>query len=270
MARTFLIRGMLCGIIAGLLVFLYARILRRAPVDGAIGVEEQLAHTPRRQARCPRPELVSRDLQSTWGLFTGVMLYAVAIGGLFSLLFAYAWGRMGKLSARASAALLAGASFIAIYAVPFLKYPANPPSIGNPDTIGYRTELYFGMIVISIIAMVAALNLSLALARRLGALLARGARGGAALSWSIIVVACVVMPSINEVPDAFPATLLWSFRTSALAMQLILWAGLGLLFGDLTAAAAVAAARRSLAAAPRTGRIAGANLEPLALHGVSG
>ena len=43
-----------------------------------------------------------------------------------------------------TAALIALSGFIAIYAVPILRYPANPPSIGNPDTIGMRTAIYFG------------------------------------------------------------------------------------------------------------------------------
>ena len=128
MARTFLIRGMLCGIAAGLLVFVFARIFGEPNVDAAIGFEEQLAHLVG-AAHEHEEEIVGRDVQSSWGLFVGIMIYAVAIGGLFSLLFAYAWGRMGKLRARASAALLAGASFVAVYLVPFAKYPANPPSV---------------------------------------------------------------------------------------------------------------------------------------------
>jgi len=55
--------------------------------------------------------------------------------------------------------------FVAIALVPDLKYPANPPSVGNPETIGIRTELFFVMLVIS----VAALVLAVALARRLSA-----------------------------------------------------------------------------------------------------
>jgi Probable cobalt transporter subunit (CbtA) len=230
MARSFLIRGMLCGVAAGILIFLFARYFGEPGIDGAIGVEEALA---KMTGEMEGPELVSRDLQSTWGLFTGVMLYSVAIGGLFSLLFAFAWGRVGRLSVRATSAILAGASFVAIYAVPFLKYPANPPSIGSPETIGYRTALYFGMVVISIIAMVAALNLGRALLGRMerwNAILL----GGVAYV-AIIIVACVVMPSINEVPETFPAVLLWQFRLSSLGMQLLLWGVLGLAFGELTA-----------------------------------
>lgn len=130
MVRTFLIRGMLCGIAAGLLVFIFAKLFGEPSVDSAIGFEEQLAHLAGGHEH--EEEIVSRDIQSSWGLFVGVMLYATALGGLFSLLNAYAWGRMGRLGARASAALLAGASFVAVCLVPFLKYPANPPSVGNP------------------------------------------------------------------------------------------------------------------------------------------
>lgn len=230
MTRTFLIRGMISGVIAGLLAFLYAHAFGEPNVDSAIGVEEAIAHAA---GEAQEPELVSRAVQSGWGLFTGVMVYSVAIGGLFSLLVAFAWGRLGGLGPRASSALLAAASFMAVYLVPFLKYPANPPSVGNPDTIQYRTALYFGMIVISIVAMVAAVNQGRSLIRRWGLWYASLAGGAAFIA--LVLVAYGVMPGIDEVPTQFPASLLWSFRINALVIQLIVWASLGLAFGELTA-----------------------------------
>jgi predicted cobalt transporter CbtA len=140
--------------------------------------------------------------------------------------------------------VLAGASFIAIYVVPFLKYPANPPSVGNPDTIGYRTELYFGMIVISIVAMIAAVNLGRALSKRLGNW--NAALAGGAVFIVLVAIAAALLPTINEVPAEFPAALLWQFRTVAFALQLVLWSGLGLLFGELT--------QRSLVSKPMTAK----------------
>jgi hypothetical protein len=238
MARTFLIRGMLCGVAAGLLVFVFAKVFGEPNVDAAIGFEEQLAHLA---AAHEHEELVGRDVQASWGLFTGVMVYAVALGGLFSLLYAYAWGRMGRIGARAGAALLAGACFVAVYLVPFAKYPANPPSVGNPDTIGSRTALYFGMIVIAIVAMIVAVNLGRALQRRWGTWNAAIAGGAAFLM--LAAIAYALMPPVNEVPDGFPAPLLWQFRTVALIMQLVLWTTLGLSFGWLT--------ERSLATNPQ-------------------
>ena len=231
MARSFLIRGMLCGVVAGLLVFLFAKLFGEPNVDAAIGFEEQLAHLAG-GAHEHEEEIVSRDVQASWGLLVGVMVYAVALGGLFALLFAFAWGRVGRLGARATSALLAGASFVAVYVVPFLKYPANPPSVGEPETIGYRTALYFGLVVIAIVAMVAALNLGRSLAARLGAW--NAALAGGATFVVLLAIAYALLPAINEVPEAFPAALLWQFRTVAFALQLVLWTSLGLLFGELT------------------------------------
>jgi 4-hydroxybenzoate polyprenyltransferase len=86
------------------------------------------------------------------------MVYSAAFGGLFALVFAFAYGRMpGAFTPRAY--LLATIGFVAIYVVPNLKYPANPPSVGIPATIGIRTALYFSMIAISIAAMACSVSL---------------------------------------------------------------------------------------------------------------
>jgi hypothetical protein len=70
-------------------------------------------------------ELVSRSVQSGVGLLTGVVVYGTAFGGLFALAFAFAYQRIGRLSARATAALLAAAGFVALVLVPQLKYPTE-------------------------------------------------------------------------------------------------------------------------------------------------
>lgn len=85
----------------------------------------------------------------------GVGLVGVALGGLFSIAFAVCYGRIGQLGPRATSALVAIGGFTAIELVPFLEYPADPPSVGNPATIGHRTALYFAMIAISFAASVA-------------------------------------------------------------------------------------------------------------------
>ena len=103
------------------------------------------------------------------GLFTGVMMYNVAFGGLFALAFALSYGRMGDLGPRPTAAVLSIVGIVAVYIVPNLKYPANPPSVGDPATIGVRTELYFSMIAVSLAAMIAAGMLRLRLVARYGA-----------------------------------------------------------------------------------------------------
>jgi predicted cobalt transporter CbtA len=50
----------------------------------------------------------------------------------------------------------------------------------------------------------------------------------------VMALVALVLPRINEVPAGFPASLLWDFRIASLGTQLVLWAGIGLLFGVFT------------------------------------
>ncbi|GAA4079756.1 CbtA family protein [Streptomyces hundungensis] len=219
-------RGMLAGLGAGLLALVVAYFLGEPGVDSAIGFEE--AHAPAHEHEV---ELVSRSLQSTAGLATGVLVYGIAFGGIAALAFCFALGRVGRFSARATALLLSGAALLAVYVVPFLKYPANPPSVGDPDTIGKRTSLYFLMMVLSVLLAIAATILGKRLAPRLGTWYATVV---ALAAFAVVIgLAYAFLPVINEVPADFPATLLWRFRLSALAIQATLWGGLGLIFGEL-------------------------------------
>jgi predicted cobalt transporter CbtA len=179
----------------------------------------------------PEPELVSRRVQAGIGLFTGVMGYNVAFGGLFALAFSLAYGRMGDFGPRATSALLATVGLVAVYIVPNLKYPANPPSVGDPATISMRTGLYFTMIAISLAAMIAAGMLRLRLLARHGPWNAFLIATGAYLI--VVIVVGLALPPVNEVPAEFPAVVLWQFRIASAGAQLIMWTTIGLLFGVL-------------------------------------
>jgi hypothetical protein len=238
MVGTLLIRGMLVGLVAGLLVFGFGKLFGEPQVDRAIAFETVMDEAKAKVAMAkgmlmePEPELVSREVQASFGLFTGVVVYCVAFGGLFALVFAFAYGRVGNMSPRAVAALLALGGIIAVYIAPNLKYPANPPSVGEPETIAIRTGLYFLMMLISVAAMVAAIIAQHRLALRYGGWSA--ALIAAAGYLVVVIVAQLLLPAINEVPEGFPAVLLWKFRMASLGMQIIMWTAIGLLFGGLT------------------------------------
>jgi predicted cobalt transporter CbtA len=229
MTRTLLLRGMLVGIVAGLLVFAFARLIGEPQVERAIALETQMDQA---KGEAHEPEMVSRKVQRGLGLLTGAVVYGAAIGGLFALVFAYAYGRVGRTGPRALSALLAGAGFVAIVLVPTLKYPANPPSVGNPETIGLRTAAFFLLIVFSIAALVLAVQAGRWLHRRYGAW--NASLVAAALFVVVVGVVTRLFPAIDEVPAAFPATLLWQFRLASLGAQVVMWTTLGLLFGWLT------------------------------------
>ncbi|MEU7576299.1 CbtA family protein [Streptomyces sp. NPDC041068] len=224
--RNLLVRGMLAGLAASMLALAVSYFLGEPGVDAAIAFEEAHAHEDEHGA-----EVVSRTLQSTAGLSTGVLVYGVAFGGITALAYCFALGRIGRFGPRASALLLAAAGLITVYVVPFLKYPANPPAVGDPDTVGRRTALYFLMIALGVLLAVGAVVLG----KRLAPLLGNWNATIAASAFYVLAVglAYVFLPSFSKVPEHFPAAALWEFRLAAIAVQITLWTAFGLVFGVL-------------------------------------
>lgn len=225
MIRTLLIWGLLAGLCGGLLATGFSEVAGEPAVNQAIAFEDaqaKAAGEPHEHA------VVSRGVQRTAGLVTAAVVFGVSMGGLFALAFAFAYGRVGRASPGRTALWLAAGGFVVVFLVPFLKYPANPPSVGDPDTIGKRTELYLAMIVCSLLAAVAALRIRAWLAARRDATTATVVAG---LSYLAVVVAAgLILPGIHEVPRNFPATTLWRFREASIGMQVVLWATIGVIF----------------------------------------
>jgi len=82
MTGHLLLRGMLVGLLAGVLAFGFAKAFGEPQIDKAIAFEDHMAQM---HGDAPEEELVSREVQSTFGLFTGVVVYSVSLGGLFAL-----------------------------------------------------------------------------------------------------------------------------------------------------------------------------------------
>jgi Probable cobalt transporter subunit (CbtA) len=223
--RTLLICGLLAGVAGGLLAVGFAEIAGEPAVGKAITFEAQ---RDKAQGVQPGPELVPRTEQKTVGLLTAGVVYGLALGGLFALAFGFVYGRVGRASPGATALWLAAGAFVTVFLVPFVKYPSNPPSIGDPDTIDRRTLLYLTMVAISLLAASAAVRLRVVLARRMSGAHATLLAG--VLYLVVVIAAGLALPGIHEVPRAFSATTLWSFREATVGMQLVLWTSIGLVF----------------------------------------
>lgn len=225
--RTLLLRGMLAGLIGGVVAFWVSYFIGEGPLEAGIWFEQ--AHESAAEAG---PEMVSRTIQSTIGLATATVLYGVAIGGLFGLACAVAQGRLGGLGARGTAMVVASAGFLALYLIPALKYPSNPPGTSAAATIGERTQWYLLLLCVSAAVVIGGIILARTAAPRLG-------EWNAAIACIVIGVAVIatiyaVFPTVNETPDDFSAAVLWEFRLASNAVQLALWATIGLAFGALT------------------------------------
>lgn len=260
---AFLVRGLAVGLVAGLIAFVVAFAFGEPYVDDAIGLEEAAA--AQAQADEPAEEQehagehaeedqagmveVSRENQKSWGLLTGTLAIGAALGGLTALAAAAVLGRLGSLSARGSTALVALLGFVAVALVPFAKYPATPPAVGSGETIGGRTASYFGLLLVSVLTVIAVVVLANRLLGRVDGWTA--ALVGAAIYVAVVTVTALLLPTVNELGD-FPADTLWYFRRSSLITLAALWATIGIgltaLIGRLYDRVAADAARRALAA----------------------
>ncbi|HEV2093568.1 MAG TPA: CbtA family protein [Rubrobacter sp.] len=225
MVSTYLRRGLAAGLLAGLLAGLFAFFVGEPLLDRAIAFEEASAGHGHAEE-----EVFSRTTQKA-GLFFATGLFGTTGGGFFGLVFAFFRGRLAaegdlKRSFYLTAALFAGA-----FAIPFLKYPANPPSVGDPSTIGARTAAYFALVALSLLAVLAAwLAARWMRERGVEAAKRRAVVGGGLLA--VVAVLFLALPP-GASAEGFPPGLLWGFRLSSFGTQLVFWAGLGALFGLL-------------------------------------
>ena len=228
MVRSLLVRGMIAGIVGGLVAFVFALVFGEPALDGGIAYEDALPAAAGHDSGEP---LVGRGVQSTVGLGVALLIYGAAVGGILALSHACAQGRLGRLGARGTIAVVTLVGFVAAVLVPFLKYPANPPASSIDGTIGQRTGSYVVLLVLSVVAAVAAV----ALARRLSAstgwwnavLIAAGAYVVAA------GVVAALLPAVAETPADFPAPVLYDFRLASLGGHVVLWATFALVFAAL-------------------------------------
>jgi hypothetical protein len=225
MLRTLLVCGLIAGAAGGVLVTGFAQVTGEPAISRAEAFEyaqRAAKHEP------PEVELVPRRIQRSFGLLAAAVVYGLSFGGLFALTFAVVYGRVGRASPARTALWLAAAAFVVLYLVPFVKYPANPPSVGDPDTIQRRTELYLLMMGSSLAAALAAVRVRATLARRVSG--AGATLLSLALYLVVAVVAGIALPGIHEVPRGFPAETLFRFRESSIGLALVMWTTIGLVF----------------------------------------
>jgi len=242
--KRLIARGLLAGAIGAVLAFIFARLCAEPVIGRAIAFEDgrtdvENAHGVHEHGA----ELFTRGVQANVGLGFGVLIFGVAMGALFGVLFCVISARTRDIGPRSLSVLLAAGAFGAVYLVPFVKYPPNPPAVGQADTIGARTGWYLVMVLASVVLATAAVWLARRLAARLGAWNSRLLAVGAYLV--AIAVVMVLLPTVDETPEplrdpsgaivypGFPADVLYEFRLLSLGTQLVLWVTIGLVFATL-------------------------------------
>lgn len=227
-----IVRAIAAGIAGGLLAALFVAVVAEDSIDEAIVIEETRDNDEAGGAGARNEEpLVGRDLQVAGGLLASV-LYGVFTGTAFGTVFASVRHRIRAVDDFRRSVLLAAAAFVATAFIPAIKYPANPPAIGDPATVGRRTILYFTLLGVSIVVMFAIGLLYSQLRSRVDQPTSTVVAAAAGLLAFAAVL--VLWPdSPDSVPTDFPPDLLWRFRLESIATLAIAWSTLGLGLGWL-------------------------------------
>ena len=175
-------------------------------------------------------EVFGRGVQQAGGVAAAV-IFGVVAGTLLGVAYAVVRRRLATGDDWRAAVTLAGAGFVTVFLVPFLRYPANPPGVGDPDTIGRRTALYLLALGWSAVATWAAWRVARSVGdRRLPDRTRLPAVAAAYVG--LVVVGLVALPP-NPDPLTAPAGLLWQFRLATVAGALALWSVTGTVLGWL-------------------------------------
>ncbi|MGH9011870.1 MAG: CbtA family protein [Acidimicrobiia bacterium] len=223
-----LIAAVIAGILAGLVASVLLSFTAEPVIDQAIALEESHHAAGEAPNAAAEPEVVSRSQQKGFGRFAAYGLGGGAYGVIFGLAFLSLRPRRGGDAWRR--ALLAGALVAGAFTVmPFIKYPPNPPAVGDPATISERQWKYLALIFLSLVVLSAAARLSGRLRERQWLDDERLIAVGLAIVVPLGLILALLPPFSD--PIEVPANLVWRFRIASLGGNLLLWAVLAVTFG---------------------------------------
>jgi len=214
---------LLAGAIAGTILGAINQVAVEPYINHAVELEMQ--NTNQSSQIINPAEFTAYRLWQRGGEIVAGTILGLSIGSLFGIVFAYTHNSVPGSNNKKKALIVAGIMWFVLFLIPALKYPANPPAVGDPETIYYRQSLYVAFLVISGFS---ALGLAF-LYRKMGALNIKKAIIPAAYA-AIISGAYLAMPA-NPDPINAPMDLVMGFRiTSAITISMF-WGLLGVIFG---------------------------------------
>jgi len=150
-ASIFLVIVLVSGALAGLVHGATNLAIVEPYLDQAIGIENENLFASGEEENTLEFWVEYegyRDWQKSGQVLAGVIL-GTSIGSLFGIVFALSRNSLPGNHDVKKALVLAGVMWVVLYFIPFLKYPANPPTVGDPETVVLRGILYLSFIAIS-------------------------------------------------------------------------------------------------------------------------
>jgi predicted cobalt transporter CbtA len=223
----FLIIVLVSGAFAGLVHGSANLVLVEPYLDEAIGIENQNLFASGEEDDTLEFWIEYegyREWQKGGQLLAGVIL-GTSIGSLFGIVFALSRNSLPGDNNIKKALILAGIMWFTIYFIPFLKYPANPPTVGEAETVVLRSILYLSFIAISGFAAVGFYKLS--------KMFKGNKKLFALVGYSVFV--SLVFIAMPENPDEItaPNDLVNGFRIMSVLAVSTYWIAVGIILGIL-------------------------------------
>lgn len=222
---TFIAITLLSGAIAGAILGIINQSIVEPFIQQAIDIENQNAIAAGELFN-PSEYAAYRIWQRGGEIAAGTVL-GLSIGALFGIVFAYARSSLPGSNNKKKALILAGIMWLALFLVPAFKYPANPPAVGDPETIYYRQNLYLAFVAVSGFS---ALSLAF-LYRKIGSPVQAKKAILPAAYVAIMAAAFVVMPA-NPDQISAPTDLVVNFRIASAFTMSVFWGLLGMMLGS--------------------------------------
>jgi predicted cobalt transporter CbtA len=228
-AISFVIITLLSGAIAGTILGAINQVLVEPYIDRAISIETQ--NVIKEGQVVDSVELQNYRLWQKGGEIAAGTILGMSLGALYGIVFVYSRSLLlpHSNSNIRKALILAGIMWFVLFLVPALKYPANPPAVGDPETIYYRESLFIGILAISGFS---ALGLAL-IYRKLGSVASINKNRIIVipLIYSAIIVGAFFILPPNPDEITVPMELVQGFRIASAFTMSIFWGLLGLILG---------------------------------------
>jgi predicted cobalt transporter CbtA len=235
-AITFIAITLLAGAIAGTILGAINQVAVEPYIERAIELEMLQQNTLAESDQVINPaEFAAYRLWQRGGEIIAGTILGLSIGSLYGIVFAYTRGSVSGTNNnnKKKALIVAGIMWLVLFLVPALKYPPNPPAVGDPETIYYRQSLYVAFLAISGFS---ALGLAF-LCRKMMVASSNNTKKAMIIiipsAYAAIMAGAYLAMPANPDPINAPIDLVVGFRiTSAITISMF-WAILGVIFGAL-------------------------------------
>lgn len=220
---SFLVVALISGAIAGTVFGLINLVLVEPYLDKAIGIEVQNSINADEEVNLE--EHVSYRFWQKGGQVAAGTILGMTFGSLLGIVFVFGKKIISGSNIK-KALVLSGVIWLVIFIIPTIKYPANPPTVGDPDTIYYRQFLSISFILISGFT---ALGLSIIYTKIKSKISIKFLT--VSIIYTIVMIGVFIVTPPNPDKITAPTDLVNGFRIMSMLTMTIFWIILGLTFG---------------------------------------